>query len=96
MESAYSTLINRKVANECASDGKSTSCLTATLAKDGKSHPRVSKHTCIATLLANSLKKVVTLGGDHAVVSLVLIKLLLTSMGLTSNFVGLAHPACFT
>lgn len=42
MESAYSTLLARKVPNDCDPKRKS-SCVTASLAKDGKPHPRVSR-----------------------------------------------------
>src|SRR5689334_16325717 len=40
MESAYSTLLSRPVANPCAA-GTNASCVTRSLALDGKEHPRV-------------------------------------------------------
>lgn len=68
MEVAYSTLLNREVATTCDHSLKS-SCMTAALAKDGKLHPRVSyTHTLSISSLIDP-RKLVTLGGDHAIVS---------------------------
>lgn len=43
MESAYTTLLDREVANPplACNEERSSACVTAQLAKDGKPHPRV-------------------------------------------------------